>query len=585
MLLALVVRALVAAIAGFVPVAGGTSPLVVNGDFEGKIEKDGVPSGWTLEVGAQNGAAEPLSKVEVDLKEKHKGRGSLHFSGNDRTRVWRSARQKLPVRPGGTYKLKLFAKTEKVHGEMVAGTSIAQFTNCHVALALTDDGGKDVALEFARPPIPTSKWQPLSIQLVAPESAREAQLVVFLSMSGDFWVDDIELTIEGGKELPPEETVLDEGFDKIDKLPAEWKEEVGANNGAGTKRSTIAIDAKEGAPGSPHSLHFTGDAQTIQWYDVSRTFDVKPGDALRLSALVKGKDIRKEGIQFANFHLWLAFRDANGKELGSPLIAAGGMGTFDWKKTEAHGVAPEGATQVQLGVFLSMSGDAWIDQVALVKRSGSTPAYGGWLTLESKHVIVRYPKELATAAQIQAYAQRLDAAFESVRKTLDVVYDEKITVYLYRDGEQGKQLTGRELDFAAPEDRALHQTMRSTISHEMTHVIALKMGYAQTRLLGEGLGVWLDGASAKDHHERAAKLERDDKLPALDALLDDFRSQEGVSYPAAGSFCGYVIETFGMPAFKRLYVMTDPRSGAKEALGKTLEDVDHDWRVFLSEKH
>jgi hypothetical protein len=558
--------------------------LVTNGGFESKFAKDAPPPGWAFEIGATNGANEPVSRVEFDTQEAHSGKASLHLYGDDTTRAWRLVKQELPVRPGGTYEFRAFMKTAKVHGEKIAGTDIPQFTNCHAALSFYDDSGTDVGHEVVRPLVPTSSWKELEIKLVAPESTRRAEILFFLSMSGDVWIDDVDVTITGGKELPPPEVLLDEGFERNVSLPDGWTESVGATNGGGTTRSKIEIDAQNGAPNSPHSLHFSGDAQTIRWFDASRTFDVAPGDALRLSAFVKGEKIRKEGVQFPNFHLRLVFQDADKQTVGPAFYAQGGDGTFDWKQVETHGVAPAGAVKVMVGVFLSMSGDAWVDRIEVTKRGGSSAPYADWLTLESKHVVVRYPKNHPRASGMKEYAQALDAGFETVTKKIAVEYTGKITAFVYANKEQGQSMTGRPLAFANPEGKAVHQTMANTISHEMTHVIALSIGSAQTALCGEGLGVWCDGASDVEHHARAAELAKQGTLPAMATLLGDFRGNEALSYPAAGSFVGYVIATFGLDAFKRLYLDPDPAAHSKAVLGKPLDDVDRDWRAFLAKK-
>ena len=78
----------------------GDAPLA-NGGFEEKAGKDGRPAGWTFELGAQNGATKPESKVELDTKERHGGKSALRFSGNESTRGWLIAKQALEVRPGG----------------------------------------------------------------------------------------------------------------------------------------------------------------------------------------------------------------------------------------------------------------------------------------------------------------------------------------------------------------------------------------------------------------------------------------------------------------------------------------------------
>ena len=163
----------------------------------------------------------------------------------------------------------------------------------------------------------------------------------------------------------------------------------------------------------------------------------------------------------------------------------------------------------------------------------------------------------------------------------NMAFDDKVTVYLYADKEQGLRFTGRPLAFASPGERAVHQTMENTVGHELTHVVALGIGYAQVPLFGEGVAVWLDGDTDDLHHTRAADLLAAGKLPTLATLLDNFRDDESVTYPAAGSFCGFVIATCGLEAFRRVYVAPDPVASAPSTLGKSLETLDAEWRAFL----
>jgi hypothetical protein len=81
----------------------------------------------------------------------------------------------------------------------------------------------------------------------------------------------------------------------------------------------------------------------------------------------------------------------------------------------------------------------------------------------------------------------------------------------------------------------------------------------------------------------AAKLLAGGKLPSMKDLLGAFRDQEN-GYPAAGSFCGYLIETYGIEKFRELYPSTDPSAAAQSLLGKDFEAIDADWRGFLSQR-
>jgi hypothetical protein len=551
-----------------------------NGDFEAPPGKDGSIPGWKLEVGARNGADEPRSSVTLDSQVKRQGRCSLRLSGDDTTRAWLTPGQELPVRPDGVYRLHGWFKAERVRGEKVRGTGIAQFPNCHVAVWFLDENEESAGTQYESPGLPTSDWQEFVVEAKAAPSARKGGIGISLTMSGTFWVDDLSLEIKGGKEPPKPKRVFEAGFEKTTEVPSPWKEELGASNGGAEVRSAIAIDREEGAPGSPRSVKFSGDVATTRWYGLVRTLDSGPGDSLRLSAMVKAKEVRREGIQFPNLHIRIVFLDDDGKPIGRAQYGAPGEGSYDWKKVEVSGVGPEGTKKALCGLFLSMSGDAWFDQIALDRLPTMDVPYAGWGTLKTKHLVLRYPPGVR-AVSMQQLGKRLDEAYEDIRKRLAVTYDDPITVFLYRDMEQGKQLTGGDLDFASPETRTVHQTFNSTPAHEMVHVIGVKMGTPETHLLGEGIAVYLNGAPPKVHHQKAAQLLAGKKLPSLKSLVEEFREQE-LGYPAAGSFCGFLIETYGLEKFKEMYPTADAPAAFLKVLEMSLDDLERKWHEFLA---
>ncbi len=556
---------------------------LANGDFEATTSTGAIPH-WTLEVGARNGGTDAASRVDLDTSVRHGGQASLHFSGDDKVRTWLAASQEFEGRPGATYTLGAFAKTLNVRSEKGQGTNVQQYSNAYVAIFLRSADGQIVAKDYARATLPTADWEKVTAKVTAPETTRSAEVYVFLSMSGDMWVDDLDLDVAGGKALPPPELVLSEGFENATTMPAQWNEVLGASNAPGGPRSLIALDPDVGESGSPRSLHLSGDGSTTKWFQCVREFEALPGDTFYLAASFKTKDVRKEGLQFPNLHMGLAFRGMDGRSLGSAVYASGPLGTNDWKRVEARALAPEGTTKVELSAFLSMSGDAWIDRIELKRRGGGTPAYGDWMTMDSQHVLVRYPKDHPRRSDMRAYAARLDAAYEAIRTKLGIDFNDKVTVFLYVSDEQGRRFTGRTLAFAAPEDRTVHQKIDNTIGHELVHVLALAVGYAQVPLFGEGLAVWLDGETEQSHHDRAAQLLRDQKLPSLENLLAHFRADEAVTYPAAGSFVGFVIETCGIDALKRIYLAPDPVASAPVTLGHGLDELDQMWRGFLASR-
>lgn len=563
----------------------GQGNALANGSFEEKGSKhDPVPS-WVLSIGARNGGNEPISEVELDRKVRHSGKGSLRFSASRKTFAFQIAAQEIEARPGGTYRVSGFARTKNVRHE-VNSKGITQFNNCYLAIFLFDDNGEIVARDIATPTRPyTDDWESLSLEVVAPDTVRRAEVKMFMSISGELWFDDLSVSIDGGRPIPSPAPVFRDDFEELTRLPPTWLVEEGARNGGEAPPSMIEVDRRKGFGKSKRSLHVAGSEETLLWQSANRYFAATPGDTFQLSAAVCAEQVRAEenvlGIQqFSNFHLRIVFLDDGGQTLGAARFANPGFGSYDWKQVSVSGVAPEGATRGLVGVFLSVSGDAWVDDIELTRQPGGVPAYAGWQSLETENLIIRFPPDHPRAEDLKSYGAELEVALAHIAKVLRVQVDEPIRVFLYRDKVQGEALTGRPLAFAEPERRAVHQDATNTRGHELAHVVALQLGYAQSGLFGEGLAVWLDGTPTEVHHERAAALLASGDLPAMADLLSDFRGQ-AAGYPAAGSFCGWFLEVHGLEDLRALYPRKDLDSAATAAVGQDMAELETAWHAFL----
>lgn len=554
---------------------GGTPAPLQNAGFEEKAAKDAAPPGWTLEMGAQNGATKPESEVALDAKEKHGGKASLRLSGDANTRGWRILKQPIEVRPGGTYVLEAWTKT--------AGVKPNGFglDNCYVGVFFFDAEDKAAGIQRASPSLPDSGWTKLSVTVTPTAKARKGYVYVFLSMLGDLWVDDLALTIEGGERIPAPVVVLQEDFAKLKQLGADWKKKVGATNGTGGEDSKARVDVTHGCEGSPNSLQLGGNVNTMRWTHLVRELPAEPGDLFRWSALAKCENVRREGVQFGNQHINLLFVDGKGTAIGAARFAHLEPGTHDWTPLAVDGVAPEGAKKVQVGVFLSMSGDAWFDRFELTREKGLPVPYGDWITLAGKGVTLRYSPQDPHANEMKAKLSALEQSKRTTCRALEVEFDDMITVLLYADNAQGKLLTGADLDFADPQNRRVHQQWDSFIGHEMVHVIAHNaLQYGKTGILGEGIAVWLNG-QMKNHHTLARELLEKKELPSVADLVLKFRDAKN-NYPAAGSFTGFLIETYGLAVFKQIYPLEDPSAKLKELKGKSFEELEPEWHALLA---
>ena len=544
---------------------------LVNPSFESRPTADEPVPGWTIELGAQNGATTPESVVALDEKEKKDGRRSLHLSGDAATRGWMILKQDVPVRPGGRYHLRAQVKTEGVRPNGFG------LDNCYIGLIFFDADGKVAGRQFTFPNLPDQKWRGLDARATAGPSARRGHVYLFLSMIGDLWIDELTLEVSGGEELARPERILFEDFAKARRVPSKWSREVGATNGEGDEESAVEVDRDQGA------LKLSGGADTKKWWMVGPRFKAAPGELYTFSARVKARDVRREGNQFSNLHLSLLFLDKKKEPIGRARFCSVGEGTFDWKPASVEGVSPEGTRTVLARVFLSMSGEAWFDDLEVQRLEDVPMPYDHWETIEAQHVVLRYSGDHPQARSMRAYAERLDAAKLEICRQLEVEFDEPIAVFVYKDVEEGELLTGGTLDFADPKGRQVHQRFNSYIAHEMVHVIAhTTLENAGTGLLGEGIAVWLNGQSPASHHQRAAALLAQGELPSMADLLARFRDQ-AQAYPAAGSFCGHLLAEHGLDVFKELYPLGSPSARAKELVGASFEDMEAGWHAMLQQ--
>lgn len=540
---------------------------LVNGDFEASPAAAGEIPGWQWIVGATQGGDSPISEVALSAEAARGGERGVQLSGDANTRLWRLLYQDVDARPGAACTLRGWARADGLR------LDDGQRSNAYAGLMAFDVDGNRLAFQVDDVRRHGPDGRPFEVRVEVPEEATTVRAMLFLSQTGVLGFDDIELAQVGGRALP-RERVCDETFDDAASLEA-WETSLGATLGDAGPRSSTAHDPDVGGG----SLAMRGDASVVLWEQRTRTFPTRPGDRLRLDGRVRAADVAREGGQFANLHARLEFLDAAGQRLGAPRFANRSPGSFDWSPFRVEAVAPAGTSAVRVGLFLSMTGTAWFDDLTLDRFPGAPP-YAGWIAHAGEHVELRCHPEHPFASGLAAYAERLDAAYERIRDALDVAFDEPITAYLYRDDERAQAMLGRTLNFAEPRLRAVHMRPSATLGHELCHVLATAWGDAGSALLGEGLAVWLDGRGAEHHHERARALLAEGDLPTPLELATRFGGDAN-AYAAAGSFVGWLWAEHGRDAVRALYLSRTLPETARAELDSDLDQLGRAWVAFL----
>ena len=158
--------------------------LVENGSFE-EIRADNSPAGWTW-VLARNTQAE----FSFDEAERIQGSHSLKITVKDNTgqvNLMPEATAMATPQPGATYELSLWIKTRDLNYNRFMVTPAVRFNfrpsrvRPTPLFNLMDDVGS------------TSDWNKLTMQITAPDDAREFILDMIIT-KGTVWIDDVSLT-------------------------------------------------------------------------------------------------------------------------------------------------------------------------------------------------------------------------------------------------------------------------------------------------------------------------------------------------------------------------------------------------------
>lgn len=131
-------------------------------------------------------------------------------------------------------------------------------------------------------------------------------------------------------------------------------------------------------------------------------------------------------------------------------------------------------------------------------------------------------------------------------------------------------------------------------AHENAHILAGMNWGSSTSFLNEGVGKYAEAmASEKNkNHLQTIRFMKENKLFPLEEMLDFQIGISGlktdVGYPAAGSFVGFLIENYGLKAFKKVFALENrtkeerkKKSSWETAYGKPLQHLEKEWHHWL----
>lgn len=167
--------------------------------------------------------------------------------------------------------------------------------------------------------------------------------------------------------------------------------------------------------------------------------------------------------------------------------------------------------------------------------------------------------------------------------------DVPIRTYLYTTTDLKEEMTGYAgYAHANPMNAETHhlygEGVDATGPHEDVHVLAWhRIGDTSTSLMGEGLAVWVGGYWwGEPLDDWASEFLEDGEIPPLEDLIDDFWGfDDTVTYPLAGHFVGFLVDTWGLDAMKRLYTAPDLEEALLAETGLDLDGVEAAWLLSI----
>jgi hypothetical protein len=223
-------------------------------------------------------------------------------------------------------------------------------------------------------------------------------------------------------------------------------------------------------------------------------------------------------------------------------------------------------------------------------------------TRVTEHFVIHYAPNSATARDLEMVAAEHEFAWHRLERLLGEAPPAPVHSFVFPSPEAKRALIGAGNTEVAPpwrghiylnEQPFPHRVMHHELAHAFSYNFGDPVFGASARLgldglrfnlaLIEGFATALAPRSegALDLHDQAAILERLGLRPELAEImgLGFWGKASRRAYTAAGSFCLWLLETRGTPAFAALY-----RSAGdfEAAYGASLAALERDWLAFLA---
>ena len=215
-----------------------------------------------------------------------------------------------------------------------------------------------------------------------------------------------------------------------------------------------------------------------------------------------------------------------------------------------------------------------------------------WQTREADHFRIHFQSGSSAADHIDQFVGDAEQARANGLRVLGATeFEPRIDVFHLKSKDQMKRITDYAVGgWTDPVARTVLLVRGSASNqgerHEIAHVLSHNLwghsyDWGTTGWMSEALATYAGGpCSGYSIDEIAAYLDRHAELIPLDSLAPKFRTYNDlIAYLQAGSFFGYLRETYGLAKVRTLW-----EGGFEQfatILKKSPSAVDADWRKYL----
>lgn len=220
------------------------------------------------------------------------------------------------------------------------------------------------------------------------------------------------------------------------------------------------------------------------------------------------------------------------------------------------------------------------------------------LTLETPRMRIHYQPGTYPESHINELRDLLDQALTNVETRLGTRLNGMVDIYLAGtlfEGDdatlRGSSLSKDRQTFILADGSGTAYEMSYFVTHELTHLVAWNTwGSPSSTMLSEGLATWdgrreLEEGGAVPYEQICLGLYAANQLPDLPAIDRTYQVFQGhiqyrFNYFASACFVDYLVQTYGLEAFSRLYHTSD----YQDIYGKSMGELTSDWRAWLASR-